>query len=116
MVGETAFLKELDLRFSQRYLWTVLPPRIKRRVVRWKSTDVSEEHIASIFRVEETANQETNMEQTASRAQIVRNNGLLSLVPASFYGLLFDPEDESNMFVRNVSWLSPDYMALYPRT
>jgi hypothetical protein len=23
-----------------------------RRVVRWKSTDVSEEHIASIFRVE----------------------------------------------------------------
>jgi hypothetical protein len=28
----------------------------KRRVVRWKSTDVSEEHVASIFRVEEYKN------------------------------------------------------------
>jgi hypothetical protein len=29
--------------------------------VRWKSTDVPEEHIASIFRVEEQAKQETSM-------------------------------------------------------
>jgi hypothetical protein len=37
-------------------------PGISRRVVR--STDVSEEHIASIFSVEELAKQETSMKQT----------------------------------------------------
>jgi hypothetical protein len=48
-----------DLRFSQRWLWRVSSFGIWRRVVRWVSTDVSEELIASIFRVEEigSANQ-----------------------------------------------------------
>jgi hypothetical protein len=27
-------------------------------------------------------------------------------------GLLFEPEDEGDMFLRNVGWLSTDYMAL----
>jgi hypothetical protein len=39
-----------DLRFSQRWLWRVLFSVIYRRVVCWKLTEVSEEHIASIFR------------------------------------------------------------------
>jgi hypothetical protein len=30
-------------------------------------------------------------------------------------GLFFDPEDGSDMFIRNVGWLSTDYTALYPR-
>jgi hypothetical protein len=30
-------------------------------------------------------------------------------------GLLFIPEDGSNMFLQNISWLSIDYMALYSR-
>jgi hypothetical protein len=30
-------------------------------------------------------------------------------------GLFFDPEDRDDMFLRNVGWLSTDYMALYPR-
>jgi hypothetical protein len=32
-------------------------------VVRWKSTDTSEEHIAFMFRVEEYAKEETNMKE-----------------------------------------------------
>jgi hypothetical protein len=42
-----------DLRFPQRWLWTVLSCGVQRRVVRWKSTDISAEHVASIFGVEE---------------------------------------------------------------
>jgi hypothetical protein len=30
-------------------------------------------------------------------------------------GLFFDPEDEGDMFLRNVGWLLTAYMALYPR-
>jgi hypothetical protein len=47
------------------WLWTVLSPGI-RRVVRWISTAVSEEYIASIFRVEEWSKQETSTKQAAS--------------------------------------------------
>jgi hypothetical protein len=41
-----------------------------------------------------------------------------SLLPASagfFLGLFFDPEDEGNMFLRNVGTVSPDYTALQAR-
>jgi hypothetical protein len=38
-----------SLKFSQRWLWWVLSSSIKRRVVRRKSADVSEDHITSIF-------------------------------------------------------------------
>jgi hypothetical protein len=36
----------LKLRFSQRWLWRVLPSgtRVQRGVIRWKSAEVSEEH------------------------------------------------------------------------
>jgi hypothetical protein len=30
----------------------------------------------------------------------------------SLFGLLFSPEDGGDMFLRNVWWLSTDYMAL----
>jgi hypothetical protein len=30
-------------------------------------------------------------------------------------GLFFDPEDGGDIFLRNVGYLSTDYMALYPR-
>jgi hypothetical protein len=30
-------------------------------------------------------------------------------------GLFFDPEDGSDMFLRNVGWLSTDYKTLHPR-
>jgi hypothetical protein len=33
----------------------------------------------------------------------------------SLLGLLFNPEDGDKMFLRNVSLLSMDYLALYPR-
>lgn len=40
------------------------------------------------------------------------------LPPAScrFLGRLLDPEDDSNMFLRNVGQLLPDHAAVYPRS
>jgi hypothetical protein len=31
-------------------------------------------------------------------------------------GLFFDSEDEGDMFLWNIGWLSTDYTALYPKT
>jgi hypothetical protein len=45
--------KLYDLRFSQRWLWRVSSSGMWLHVVCWDATDVSEEHIASIFRDEE---------------------------------------------------------------
>jgi hypothetical protein len=52
-----------------------------------KITDVSEEHIASIFRVTEQAKQKTSMKQTASRPKFMLYSGFL-------LDLFFDPEEE----------------------
>jgi hypothetical protein len=42
---------------------------------------------------------------------------LAYLLHAGFLlGLLFDPEDEGDMFVRNIGCLSPRYTAVYPRS
>jgi hypothetical protein len=70
------------------------------RLADWQPTDVSEEHIAYIFRVEKQARQETSMKQVVSRI-IIR--------------LDFDPEDGGYMFLRNFGWLSADYTALHAR-
>jgi hypothetical protein len=47
--------------FSQRWLWRVF--LWYNSVVRWKSTDVAEEHFASIFEVEQYADQETRTKE-----------------------------------------------------
>jgi hypothetical protein len=60
---------------------------IKRYVDRWKSTGVSEEYIASIFRVEEQV-----LFATCFHADFL-------------LGLFFDPENWGGMFLRNVGWL-----------
>jgi hypothetical protein len=65
-----------DYEQSYRLVWCHL--------VRWKSTDIAEEHVASIFGTERKAKKETNMKQAAK---------------------------ESEMSFRNVRWLSMDYMA-----
>jgi hypothetical protein len=57
----------------------------------YKSTDVSEEHIASNFRVEEKAEEETSVKAGSKQAHA----GFL-------LGLFFDPEDVGDMFLRNV--------------
>jgi hypothetical protein len=44
---------ELVQIYDTRFVWTVLSFGVHRRLVRWKSTDVAEEYVASIFRVEE---------------------------------------------------------------
>jgi hypothetical protein len=81
----------LDLRFSQRWFWRVSYSRIRSRVVRWVSTNVSEERIASIFRVEEIG--------LANQRAIGQG----------------DPEDGGDKFLRNVGWNLADYTASYPR-
>jgi hypothetical protein len=60
-----------------------------------KSADVSKEHISFVFKIED----------------------LFSfLFHAGFFcGSYFDPEDGGGMFLWNVSWLPPDYTALYLR-
>jgi hypothetical protein len=56
------------------------------------STDVSEEHIASIFRFKEYAVRETSVKAM-----------LTTCSHAGFsLGLFFDPEDGGDMFFRNV--------------
>jgi hypothetical protein len=47
-----------------------LSPGIQRRIVRWKSTNVSEEHVASIFRDKEYAKQGTSV------LAIIRSNSV----------------------------------------
>jgi hypothetical protein len=51
-----------------------------------------------------------------------RNKEETSMKPAAvelhagfLLGLLFNQEDGGSVFLRNVGWLSPDYMALCPR-
>jgi hypothetical protein len=48
-------------------LWRVSSCGIWRRVVRWVSTDVSEEHIAYIFRVEEISSAKKNSKQAGGK-------------------------------------------------
>jgi hypothetical protein len=87
------------MRLSRRSFWRALPSGISRRVVRWKSTDISEEHVTSIFRVEETPRQA--MSVTCFRCVIL-------------LGSFFDSEG-SYVFLRNVGWLSTEYTELYRR-
>jgi hypothetical protein len=42
-----------DLKFVQQGLWRMLSSEMCHRVVRWKFIDVSEEHSAASYRVEE---------------------------------------------------------------
>jgi hypothetical protein len=64
-----------------------------------KSTKVSEEYVVSILRVEE----EASLKQLASS-------------PAGFLlKLVFDPEDEDNLFIRKVDELLSDCTALHPK-
>jgi hypothetical protein len=57
-----------------------------------KSTDVSEEHVASIFRAEEKSEQETS----------VKAGGKQSFHAVFLLRLLFDPEDGCDMFPLNI--------------
>jgi PIN domain nuclease of toxin-antitoxin system len=49
-----------NFRFSHLWLWWSYLLRYKRCVFRWKSTNISEKHVVSIFRVWELAKKETS--------------------------------------------------------
>jgi hypothetical protein len=76
----------------------VLSSGIQRRVVRWKSTDVSEEHVAYVFRVEKIS-QTRKQREAGKKAEP---------------GLFFIREDGSDMFFLNVRWLLTQYTSVYP--
>jgi hypothetical protein len=59
------------------------------------STNVSEEHTASIFRVEEEAKQETSLKTGG------KQRAAFTLISCSAY--FFDPEDGGDMFLQHVS-------------
>jgi hypothetical protein len=66
-------------------MYGVLSSGARRRVVSWKSTDVSEEPAYCLIH------------------------------PGLSLGLLFNPEYGEDIFLRNVGWLAPDYTVSYPR-
>jgi hypothetical protein len=49
-----------------------------------------------------------------SQARNQDESGSKQLNTGFLFGLFFDPEDGGDMFLRNVGYLSKDYMALYP--
>jgi hypothetical protein len=67
------------VRFSQWWLWRVSSSGIWRRVVRWVAPDVSEERIASIFRVEELV-QQTSEQAGGKQKRRVQLNGLHGVI------------------------------------
>jgi hypothetical protein len=80
-------------------LWSVVVAMKWQRFC-WKSTDISEEHIAPIFRVEDSAEQKL----------------VACKLRAGFlFSLLLEPEDGGYVSIRNVGWLSLGYTALDSR-
>jgi hypothetical protein len=47
--------------------------------------------------------------------RVALQGGYLLGLYYSVFGLHLEPEDEGDMFLRNVSWLLPDYTALHSR-
>jgi hypothetical protein len=62
------------------------------------STDVSEEHIASIFRVEEVSQQEISLKAGGKESRWLATCLLAGFLLTYF----FDPEDGGDMFLRNI--------------
>jgi hypothetical protein len=65
------------------------------------STDVPEEYVASILRVEEQAKQKPITKQLASLLSC-RHSVFYLLHAGILLGSFFDPEDVGDMFFRNV--------------
>jgi hypothetical protein len=77
---------------------------------REKFNDVSEEYTASIFRVEEKS------KQVPSRKDVAEGASICLLRPVEkCLGLLFDPEDGRDTFLRNGGANVPDYTASHPK-
>jgi hypothetical protein len=60
----------LDMRFSQRLLWRVSTSGMQRSIIRYKSANISKEHIVSIFRVEEWAKKASWVVVVVERAML----------------------------------------------
>jgi hypothetical protein len=73
----------------------------------WIWTDVSEQHVVTIARIEDYAKQETIMKEVGRRvhASCLRDGKLV--------GLFFDPEDGGDIFLRNMCWFSVDLTPLW---
>jgi hypothetical protein len=69
-----------------------------------KITYVSEEHI--IFRAEVQAKHKTSLKHWS---------GFCLLHAGFLFGLHFNPEDGGDIFLPNVSWITPEYTMLHSR-
>jgi hypothetical protein len=90
-----------DLKFSQRWLWRVSSSEIWRCVVRRVST----RYVPPKRRVESLRTTQRHIPEYDT----------LLYHAVFLLGLLFNSEDEGDIFLRNVRWLSTDYAALYSR-
>jgi hypothetical protein len=68
-LNESYYLE--DLSFSRRWLWRVLFSGIERRIIHWKSANVSGKHLTSVLKEEEWAMQEIDTKQTASYVRLI---------------------------------------------
>jgi hypothetical protein len=95
----------LEYRQEHRGSWTVPSSGIRRRVVRWVSTDVSEEHIASIFRVEEISSAKTSKQargKQKEKPQILRRGSWL--LKRSWGHLECDEYVVPSQFLRQINY------------
>jgi hypothetical protein len=91
--------ESFHLRFSQWWLW-VLSSGIWRRVVRWKSTDVSEEHVASNlqgWRIR--INQEINQREAGGKQRCLYYTSTLKIKATSFSETSEDSQRTIRLFI-----------------
>jgi hypothetical protein len=71
-----------DLRFSQQWLWRVLTSGIQHHLASWKSTEVSEDHVPSIF-MDSRIHQTRNLHEDSSTQQLAYSSTLKMQVSRS---------------------------------
>jgi hypothetical protein len=80
---------------------------LRYNTTHWERTNVSEEHVTSIFSVKKLAKQKTNMKLVAEPACYLLHAGFL-------LGIFFNPKDGGDIFLWNISWLPVDYNSSCP--
>jgi hypothetical protein len=120
----TQLIKTFPASWNLKVQWRISSSGIWRRIVRWVSTDVSGEHIASIFRVEEKVQKTSEQAGGKRRLKLNGLHGIISQKMILFIttavktsnpteGLIFSKT--SHQMLTWTSWvrLSPSSFILY---